>query len=56
MIFTQVEKSQSTEEGFQKIRELTGLTDVMEIVHRLLDRDIDQVQLKAAVIWSDQRW
>ncbi|CAD7958736.1 unnamed protein product, partial [Amoebophrya sp. A120] len=49
VIFSQVEKSQATEEGFQKIRELTGLTDVMEIVHRLLDRDLDQVQLKSAV-------
>ncbi|CAD7960599.1 unnamed protein product [Amoebophrya sp. A25] len=55
VIFSQVEKSQETEEGFQKIRELTGLTDVMEIVHRLLDRDIDQVQLKSAVQDAETR-
>ena len=26
---------QATEDGFQRIREVTGLTDVMDIVHKL---------------------
>merc|ERR1719335_1390327 len=34
IIFEQVEKSQATEDGFQQIREVTGLTDVMDIVHK----------------------
>ena len=41
IIFEQVEKSQATEDGFQKIREVTGLTDVMDIVHKFLNRDVE---------------
>merc|ERR1712193_344627 len=47
--FDQVEKSQATEDGFQKIREVTGLTDVMDIVHKFLNRDVEHEQLKTAV-------
>merc|ERR1719161_154527 len=47
--FEQVEKSQSTEDGFQKIREVTGLTDVMDIVHKFLNRDVEHEQLKSSV-------
>jgi len=47
--FEQVERSQSTEDGFQKIREVTGLTDVMDIVHKFLNRDIEHEQLKGSV-------
>lgn len=36
----QAEQSQATEDGFQRIREVTGLTDVMDIVHKRLDRDL----------------
>jgi hypothetical protein len=49
VIFEQVEKSQATEDGFQKIREVTGLTDVMDIVHKFLNRDVEHEQLKNAV-------
>jgi len=49
IIYEQVEKSQATEDGFQKIREVTGLTDVMDIVHKFLNRDIEHEQLKNAV-------
>jgi len=49
IIFEQVEKSQATEDGFQKIREVTGLTDVMDIVHKFLNRDVEHEQLKNAV-------
>merc|ERR1719155_275782 len=49
IIFEQVEKSQNTEDGFQKIREVTGLTDVMDIVHKFLNRDVEHEQLKTAV-------
>merc|ERR1719197_1663196 len=47
--FEQVERSQATEDGFQKIREVTGLTDVMDIVHKFLNRDVEHEQLKNAV-------
>merc|ERR1719420_2665613 len=49
IIFEQVERSQATEDGFQKIREVTGLTDVMDIVHKFLNRDVEHEQLKSAV-------
>merc|ERR1712196_751376 len=49
IIYEQVEKSQTTEDGFQKIREVTGLTDVMDIVHKFLNRDVEHEQLKTAV-------
>lgn len=47
--FEQVERSQATEDGFQKIREVTGLTDVMDIVHKFLNRDVEHEQLKGSV-------
>jgi len=47
--FEQVERSQNTEDGFQKIREVTGLTDVMDIVHKFLNRDVEQEQLRSSV-------
>merc|ERR1712183_1130390 len=49
IIFEQAEQSQATEDGFQKIREVTGLTDVMDIVHKFLNRDVEHEQLKGAV-------
>merc|ERR550537_537507 len=53
--FEQVEKSQATEDGFQKIREVTGLTDVMDIVHKFLNRDVEHEQLKSAVKEAESR-
>jgi len=53
--FEQVERSQTTEEGFQKIREVTGLTDVMDIVHKFLNRDVEHEQLKSSVKESEVR-
>merc|ERR1712060_544747 len=47
--FEQVERSQNTEDGFQKIREVTGLADVMDIVHKFLNRDVEHEQLKGSV-------
>merc|ERR1719390_202879 len=55
IIFEQVEKSQATEDGFQKIREVTGLTDVMDIVHKFLNRDVEQEQLKGAVAEAESK-
>merc|ERR1719181_2345209 len=53
--FEQVERSQHTEEGFQRIREVTGLTDVMDIVHKFLNRDVEHEQLKSSVKDSESR-
>merc|ERR1719407_421929 len=53
--FDQVEKSQATEDGFQKIREVTGLADVMDIVHKFLNRDVEQEQLKGAVAEAESK-
>jgi len=47
--FEQVERSQTTEDNFQKIRDVTGLADVMDIVHKFLNRDVEQEQLKKSV-------
>lgn len=44
-----VERSQTTEEGFQRIREVTGLSDVMDIVHKFLNREVESEQLKTSV-------
>merc|ERR1719146_140856 len=44
--YEQVERSQTTENGFQKIRDVTGLADVMDIVHKFLNREVEQEQLK----------
>mmetsp|Transcript_65324 Transcript_65324/g.156152 ORF Transcript_65324/g.156152 Transcript_65324/m.156152 type:complete len:614 (-) Transcript_65324:24-1865(-) len=49
IIFEQAEQSQATEDGFQKIREVTGLTDVMDIVHKFLNRDVEHEQLQQTV-------
>lgn len=53
--FEQVERSQTTEEGFQRIREVTGLTDVMDIVHKFLNREVEHEQLRASVKESEIR-
>merc|ERR1719231_1817842 len=53
--FEQVERSQTTEEGFQRILEVTGLTDVMDIVHKFLNRDVEHEQLKSSVKESEVR-
>eukprot|EP00929_Paragymnodinium_shiwhaense_P008151 TRINITY_DN112090_c0_g1_i1.p2 TRINITY_DN112090_c0_g1~~TRINITY_DN112090_c0_g1_i1.p2 ORF type:complete len:541 (+),score=204.59 TRINITY_DN112090_c0_g1_i1:90-1712(+) len=53
--FEQVERSQTTEDGFQKIREVTGLNDVMDIVHKFLNRDVEHEQLKSSVKESEIR-
>mmetsp|Transcript_50001 Transcript_50001/g.88049 ORF Transcript_50001/g.88049 Transcript_50001/m.88049 type:complete len:533 (-) Transcript_50001:74-1672(-) len=53
--FEQVERSQATEDGFQRIREVTGLTDVMDIVHKFLNRDVEHEQLKSAVKEAEVR-
>merc|ERR1712129_119415 len=53
--FEQVEHSQSVEDGFQKIREVSGLTDVMDIVHKFLNREVEQEQLKTSVKDAEAR-
>lgn len=45
----QLGRSQATEDGFQKIREVTGLADVMDIVHKFLNRDVEHRQLQTSV-------
>merc|ERR1719183_1192066 len=47
--YEQVERSQTTENGFQKIRDVTGLADVMDIVHKFLNREVEHEQLRASV-------
>jgi len=47
--FEQVERSQNTEDGFQKIRDVTGLADVMDIVHKFLNREVEHEQLLDSV-------
>mmetsp|Transcript_51226 Transcript_51226/g.91208 ORF Transcript_51226/g.91208 Transcript_51226/m.91208 type:complete len:507 (-) Transcript_51226:84-1604(-) len=47
--YEQVGRSQSTEQGFQQIRDVTGLADVMDIVHKFLNRDVEHEQLKGSV-------
>merc|ERR1712232_962972 len=47
--FEQVQRSQQTEDGFQKIREVTGLADVMDIVHKFLNREVEHDQLRSSV-------
>ena len=44
LTFDQAEQSEATEDGFQRIREVTGLTDVMDIVHKLLGQKKTQLQ------------
>jgi len=53
--FEQVELSQTTENGFQKIRDVTGLTDVMDIVHKFLNREVEHEQLKTSVKEAEVR-
>lgn len=53
--FEQVERSQNTEDGFQKIRDVTGLADVMDIVHKFLNRDVEHEQLKSSVKDAEDR-
>eukprot|EP00927_Polykrikos_kofoidii_P036014 TRINITY_DN30465_c0_g1_i1.p1 TRINITY_DN30465_c0_g1~~TRINITY_DN30465_c0_g1_i1.p1 ORF type:complete len:700 (-),score=131.53 TRINITY_DN30465_c0_g1_i1:200-2242(-) len=55
VIFEQAEQSQATEDGFQRIREVTGLTDVMDIVHKFLNRDVEHEQLKVIVREAEVR-
>merc|ERR1719343_72663 len=53
--FEQVERAQTTEDGFQKIREVTGLADVMDIVHKFLNRDVEHEQLRGSVKEAEVR-
>merc|ERR1712151_942058 len=53
--FEQVERAQTTEDGFQRIREVTGLADVMDIVHKFLNRDVEHEQLKSSVKEAEVR-
>lgn len=53
--FEQMERSQNTEDGFQKIREVTGLADVMDIVHKFLNREVEHEQLQGSVKDSEVR-
>lgn len=51
----QVDRAENTEQGFQKIREVTGLTDVMDIVHKFLNREVEHEQLKSSVKEAEVR-
>lgn len=55
LTFDQAEQSQATEDGFQRIREVTGLTDVMEIVQKFLHREDEHEQLKTTVREAEAR-
>lgn len=55
LTFDQAEQSEATEDGFQRIREVTGLTDVMDIVHKFLNRDVEHEQLRNTVRESEDR-
>ncbi|OEH74387.1 hypothetical protein cyc_04308 [Cyclospora cayetanensis] len=49
-----VEKWQYTEDTFQKIREATGLVDVMEIVSKFLNRDSENQKLKQLAVEAER--
>merc|ERR1719388_726857 len=51
----QVSRSQTTETGFQTIRDVTGLVDVMDIVHKFLNREVEHEQLRASVKEAEVR-
>merc|ERR1719410_400344 len=51
--FEQSVQSQTIEEGFQRIREVTGLHDVFDIVNKFLNREVEHDQLKATVIETE---
>lgn len=53
--FLQSEQSRATEDGFQKIREVTGLSDVMQIVHSFLNKDVDADRLIASIRAAEAR-
>merc|ERR1719424_989114 len=53
--FEQVERSQTTENGFQQIRDVTGLADVMDIVHKFLNREVEHEQLRGSVKEAEVR-
>lgn len=53
--YEQVERSQKTEDGFQKIRDVTGLADVMDIVHKFLNRGVEYEQLHVSVREAEAR-
>ncbi|PHJ23416.1 hypothetical protein CSUI_002730 [Cystoisospora suis] len=51
----EVEKSQNTEDTFQKIREATGLDDVMDIVQKFLNKDMEHEQLRRLAADAEAR-
>nr|CEL69517.1 TPA: hypothetical protein BN1204_052255 [Neospora caninum Liverpool] len=51
----EVEKSQNTEDTFQKIREATGLDDVMDIVQKFLNKDVEHEQLQHLATVAEAR-
>jgi len=55
VIIEQVERSQATEEGFQKIREVSGLSEVPDIVHKFVNREQDFNQLRGTVRETEVR-
>jgi len=55
MTLEQMVTSQATEDGFAQIRKVTGLSDVMDIVHKFLHRDLEQEQLKASAKFAEAR-
>ncbi|ESS31232.1 hypothetical protein TGVEG_215320 [Toxoplasma gondii VEG] len=52
----EVEKSQNTEDTFQKIREATGLDDVMDIVQKFLNKDVEHGQLQQLAAAAEARF
>lgn len=51
----QAESYRDTEDGFRQIREVTGLADVMDIVHKFLNRQVEGEQLKGSVKDAESR-
>lgn len=51
----QLEANQKTEDNFQKIKEVTGLQNVMDIVHKFLTKDAEAEQLQRQVHEAEQR-
>lgn len=55
VLFEHTEHSLATEEGFQKIREVTGLSEVPDIVHKFVNREEDHDQLRGTVCLTEVR-
>lgn len=55
MILEGGSQSQATEDGFQRMRDVTGITDVMAIVEKFLNRDLEHQELNKEVETAEKK-